>query len=76
MICLLIHLNESYWTNDEIRIPTLHKMDDVIFVISVMQKQLVYPHLVGCMSQVWYIPTWLGEWTYVLVINDRKVKLT
>jgi len=37
--------------------PTMHGMDDVMF----MYKQLVYPHLVGWMSQNWYIPTWLGD---------------
>lgn len=36
-------------------------MDDVIFLIFFMYKQLVYLHLVGWMSQIWYIPTWLGD---------------
>ena len=61
MLCLLIHLNESSWTNDVICIPTLHGMDDVIFLVFAMYKQLVDPHLVGWISQIWYIPTWLGD---------------
>jgi len=46
-------LNESYWTKD------------VIFIVFVIYKQMVYPHLVGWMNQVLYIPNWLGEWMYV-----------
>ena len=51
----------------------MHGKDDVIISISVMYKHLVYPHLVGWMSQngvsplgwvdesKWCIPTWLGD---------------
>ena len=40
--------------------PTMHGMDDVMFLFD-MYNQLVYPHLVGWMSQSWYTPTWLGD---------------
>ena len=65
VICLLIHLNESYWTNDVICIPTLHGMDDVMFIVFlscinnwyiplgwVDESNLVYPHLVGRLMYV------------------------
>ena len=39
--------------------PTMHGMVDAMFFD--MYKQLIYPHLVGWMSQIWYIPTWLGD---------------
>lgn len=39
----------------------MNGMDNVMFLIFEMYKQLVYPHLVGWMSQFWYIPTRLGD---------------
>jgi len=39
----------------------MHEKDDVIIVISVMYKHLVYPHFVAWMNQIWCIPTWLGD---------------
>ena len=40
--------------------PTMPGMNDVMCLF-VMCKLLIYPHLVGWMSQFWYIPTWLGD---------------
>jgi len=39
----------------------MHEMDDVMFLVFDMYKQLIYPQWVGWMSQIWYIPTWLGD---------------
>jgi len=40
--------------------PTMLGMNDVMCLFFIC-KLLVYPHLVGWMSQFWYIPTWLGD---------------
>lgn len=39
----------------------MHGMDDLMFLVFDMYKQLIYPHLIGWVSQIWYIPTWLGD---------------
>jgi len=46
-------LMNPFWSYDVICTPTMHGKDDVIFQSCINNWYLVYPHLVGWMSQAY-----------------------